>query len=289
MKVRTVGIMCSVAALGFALAQSALNAAPAQQGGQGAPGRGAAPAPAYPTRPPADPAVVARGKQIFSVNCSFCHGSDAKGGEGGPNLVRSALVLDDKNGELIGQVVKNGRPDKGMPSFDLPADNISDIAAFIHSFPVGGRVSRGVLVNPLVGDAKAGEAYFNGAGKCSTCHSLTGDLAGIGGKNQPIPLQGLILSGGAGGGRGGPTTTKVPPTTVTVTLASGKKVDGTLERIDDFNVALTDAAGNHLNFPRNGDVPKVELHDPMKVHRDMLHIMTDSDIHNLTAYLATLK
>ncbi len=75
--------------------------------------------PAYPQKPPADPAVVARGRQIFSANCSFCHGSDARGGEGGPNLIRSQLVMDDNNGELIATVVQNGRPDKGMPKFDL--------------------------------------------------------------------------------------------------------------------------------------------------------------------------
>lgn len=259
----------------------------ANQGQAAAAGRVGAPA--YPAPPPADPAKVARGKQVFSVNCSFCHGSDATGGEGGPNLIRSELVLDDKNGELIGQVVLNGRPDKGMPKFDLTAENISDIAAFVHNFPVGGKVSRGLLTNSLVGDPKAGEIYFNGPGKCNTCHSVTGDLAGIGTKYTPIPLQGALLTGGAGGGRGAVVSSAVPPNTVTVTLPGGTKVEGKLERIDDFNVSLVDAAGNHLNYERNGDIPKVEIHDPMKVHRDMLRVYTDTDIHNLTAYLATLK
>ena len=147
------------------------------------PGGRAGRVPDYPVRPPGDPAAVAHGKQIFSVNCSFCHGPDARGGEGGPNLVRSQLVMDDKNGELIGTVVQSGRPDKGMPQFNLSSGDVSDLAAFIHSFPVGGKVGPTGTVNPLVGDAKAGEIYFSGAGKCNTCHSVNGDLAGIGWEN----------------------------------------------------------------------------------------------------------
>ena len=126
------------------------------------------------------------GKEVFSVNCGFCHGSDARGGESGPNLVRSELVLDDQQGELIGDVVRNGRVDKGTPKFDLAAADISAIATFLHSQPTGDRGGRpSTPINILVGDAKAGEAYFNGSGKCSTCHSVTGDLAGIGAKYDP--------------------------------------------------------------------------------------------------------
>ena len=157
-----------------AQAQQAVPQSPASPSG-GRPAGAARPS-AYPVRPPADPAVVQRGRQIFSANCSFCHGSDARGGEGGPNLIRSEIVLDDKDGELIATVVQNGRPAKGMPKFDLSLEEIASIAAFIHSMPVGGRAATTGTVNPLVGDAKAGEAYFNGPGKCSTCHSVTGDL-----------------------------------------------------------------------------------------------------------------
>lgn len=266
-------------------------AAPAARGGRA--GRGA---PAYPVRPPADPAAVARGKQIFSVNCSFCHGSDARGGEGGPNLIRSELVMGDKDGETIATVVQNGRPDKGMPKFDLTLANISDIAAFIHSFPVGGRAAILNTVDPLVGDAKAGEIYFNGPGKCSTCHSVTGDLAGIASKYPDVrTLQGSILAGYGGRGRGAAAAAATPGTpdplakTVTVTLPSGETVQGTLDRIDDFVVSLTEADGTHRSFSRNGDVPKVVVKNPLQPHLDMLRTLNDTDIHNLTAYLVTLK
>lgn len=241
--------------------------------------------PAYPVRPPADPAVVARGRQIFSANCSFCHGSDARGGEGGPNLIRSELVLDDNNGDLIATVVQNGRPDKGMPKFDLSKEDIASIATFIHSMPVGGRAATTGSVDPLVGDAKAGAAYFNGAGKCVTCHSVTGDLAGIGARYTDVrALQGAMLSGEPRG-----ESSETPHKTVTVTLKDGQTVEGTLYQVDDFLVSLVDANGNYHSYPRQGDSPKIVIKDPLQPHLDMLQTLKDDDIHNLTAYLVTLK
>ena len=244
------------------------------------------PSPAeYPTRPPADPAAILQGRQIFSANCSFCHGSDARGGEGGPNLIRSQTVLDDKDGEQIATVVQNGRPDKGMPKFDLTLPQISSIAAFLHSIPVGGRAQTTGTVNPLVGNAAAGEAYFNGPGKCSSCHSVSGDLAGIGARYHDVrALQGAILSGEVRG-----ESNEVSRKTVTVTLPTGQTVEGRLYRIDDFVVSLMDANGDYHSFVRHGEVPKVVVKDPLQPHLDMLETLKDDDIHNLTAYLVTLK
>jgi len=249
------------------------------------PAVGVAPRSSYPQKPPADPAVVARGRQIFSANCSFCHGSDARGGEGGPNLIRSQLVMDDKNGELIATVVQNGRPDKGMPKFDLTTEEIASIATFIHSMPVGGRAATTGMVDPLVGDAKAGEAYFNGPGKCATCHSVSGDLAGIGAKYTDVrTLQGAMLSGEPRG-----ESSETPRKTVTVTLPNGQTIEGTLYQVDDFIVSLMDANGNYHSYPRHGDSPKIAIHDPLQPHLNMLRTLKDDDIHNLTAYLVTLK
>ena len=245
---------------------------------------------AYPVRAAADPAVVQRGRQIFSANCSFCHGSDARGGEGGPNLIRSELVLNDKNGELIATVVQNGRPDKGMPKFDLSLEEIASIAAFIHSMPVGGRAETTGVVDPLVGDAKAGEAYFNGPGKCAGCHSVSGDLTGIGAKYTDVrALQGAMLSGGAAVTQGYAGLPASARKTVTVTLQSGETVKGQLDQIDDFMVALTDSDGNYHSYVRHGDSPKVTISNPLQPHFDMLRNFKDEDIHNLTAYLVTLK
>lgn len=233
-----------------------------------------------------DSATLDRGKMTFSSKCGFCHGSNARGGESGPDLLRSQLVRDDEDGNLIGQVVLNGRPAAGMPKFDLPKSEIEDIAAFLHE-GVRASAERGTykLLNIVTGNPKAGEAYFNGAGQCNTCHSVNGDLKGVGAKYDPVTLQGKVLM--PAGGPGPRRTTA--PVTVTVTLPSGKSFEGTLERIDDFSVALTSADGDYHSFARNGNVPKVELHDPLKRHYDMLSKYTDAEIHNLTAYLVTLK
>jgi cytochrome c oxidase cbb3-type subunit III len=279
------------------LASLAAQQGPSQQAAPQTPAKppGTPPAPAarpsaYPVRAAADPAVVQRGRQIFSANCSFCHGSDARGGEGGPNLIRSELVLNDKNGELIATVVQNGRPDKGMPKFDLSLEEIASIAAFIHSMPVGGRAETTGVVDPLVGDAKAGEAYFNGPGKCAGCHSVSGDLTGIGAKYTDVrALQGAMLSGGAAVTQGYAGLPASARKTVTVTLQSGETVKGQLDQIDDFIVALTDSDGNYHSYVRHGDSPKVTISNPLQPHFDMLRNFKDEDIHNLTAYLVTLK
>jgi mono/diheme cytochrome c family protein len=246
-------------------------------------------APAYPKRPPAPPAQLAHGKQLFEANCSFCHGSDARGGETGPNLVRAQLVLDDQNGELIAPIVRNGIPGKGMPKFDLSTSDIAAIAAFLHHQPLSNRGAPSKL-DILVGNARAGQAYFDQ--HCTSCHSVTGDLAGIGGKYDPKTVQNLIVSGGANGGRSrrkGPPLPKVPPTTVTVTLPSGKSVEGKLDHLTAFVVGLTEADGTYRSFLRNGEVPKVVVHYPLQWHLDMLPRWGDTDIHNLTSYLVTLK
>jgi mono/diheme cytochrome c family protein/small nuclear ribonucleoprotein (snRNP)-like protein len=261
--------------------------APASSASRPAPRRGFAAA--FPQRPPGDPAAIARGKALYGVNCNFCHGSDARGGEGGPNLLRSELVLNDQHGELIANVVQNGKGE--MPKLNLTKEQISDIAAYIHSFPVGGYdVSRMTPPSILVGDAKAGEADFNS--KCASCHSASGDLKGIASRiPDPKTLQNTFLMPGGGGGfrRAGGTPVHVPPTTVTVTLPSGQKVEGPLVRIDDFNVTLRDADGYDRTFRRDGDTPKVEIHDPLHAHRELLPTYTDKQIHDITAYLVTLK
>jgi cytochrome c oxidase cbb3-type subunit 3 len=244
--------------------------------------------PAFPSRPPADPAVIERGKALYGVSCNFCHGSDARGGEGGPNLLRSESVLNDDKGELIAPVVQNGRGE--MPRLNLNAGQISEIAAFLHSFKVGGYdTSRMTPPSILIGDAKAGQAMFRS--RCASCHSTTGDLKGIASKiTDPKILQNTFLMPSAGGrGRGGQAGLNVPPTTVTVTFASGQKSQGGLVRIDDFIVVLADSEGGHHSFRREGETPKVEIHDPLKPHRELLPKYTDTEIHDLTSFLVTLK
>jgi len=242
---------------------------------------------AYPQRAVTDPNAVARGKVLFDVNCSFCHGADARGGDDGPNLLRSELVLEDKNGESIGPVLLNGR-DRGMPKFTFTTGQISDVAAYIHSFPVSSRTGPG-NINIVVGNAKAGEAFFNT--KCASCHSVTGDLKGLATKyTDPKALQQTWLLPGSGGRLGGAGTVRTAPTmTAVVTLSSGEKVEGKLDRIDDFVASLTLPDGTHRSFVTEGNTPAVEIHDPLQAHKDLLRTYADSDIHNVTAFLVNLK
>ena len=249
-------------------------------------------APDYPERPPAPPEQVAHGQQIFRSNCSFCHGSDARGGEKGPNLVRDQVVLRDQNGELITPIVQNGIPDQGMPKFALSAADITDIAAWLHSQPLSDRGAPTTL-DILVGNARDGEAYFNGAGHCTQCHSTTGDLAGIGSRYEPKTIQNLIVSGGGMGvrrrSRGSAPPVKMPPISVTVTFPSGQRVQGELDHVSAFIVALREPDGTYRSFARHDSIPKVVVTNPLQWHIDMLPQWRDADIHNLTAYLVTLK
>ena len=242
----------------------------------------------FPTRPPADPAAVERGKTLYGVNCAFCHGADTRGGDSGPSLLRAGTVLDDQKGELIGPVVLNGRTDKGMPKFSFTMAQVEDVATFIHTFRAAGYDdSRMTPPSILVGNATAGATFF--AAKCASCHSPTGDLRGFGAKFTDAKLlqQSWLMPGS--GGRLAALMVKVPPTTVTVTLPSGEKVEGELDRLDDFLVSLTQADGTHRSFRTEGDTPKVEIKDPLQPHKDLLRVYKDADIHNVTAYLVTLK
>jgi cytochrome c oxidase cbb3-type subunit III len=259
------------------------------------------PAPAAPlgTPPvaaaPIDPAAVSRGQQTFVQNCSFCHGLDARGGaEGGVDLTRSQIVIGDATGGELSAFLKTGRPPR-MPAFgNLTDAQVSDIDAFVRSQNItsGGRAP---LVALVVGDPKAGEAFFNGAGKCSTCHSVAGDLKGIGSKYDVITLQGhIVLPRGSGGWPSLKTPFEVnnPPNVprkVSVTEANGKVSTGDLVSISDFDVVLRDDAGLRHTFARNGDTPKVEIKDPLEAHVEMMPHLTDEEMHDLTAYLVTQK
>ena len=265
--------------------------APPQAKQAGREGRGNRP-PDYPERPPAAPEQLAHGQQLFGGNCSFCHGSDARGGEVGPNLVRAQVVLDDQHGELITPIVQDGIPARGMPKFALSAADIADIAAWLHNQPLSDRGTPSKL-DILVGNATEGEAYFGGAGHCTQCHSVAGDLAGIGGRYEPKAIQNLIVSGGgARFGRrsaGAEPSAKLPTPTVTVTLPSGQIVRGELDHFSAFMVALRDSDGTYRSFARHGSIPKVVVTNPLQWHIDMLPKWRDADIHNLTAYLVTVK
>jgi len=237
-----------------------------------------------------DPVAVERGRKVFGTYCAGCHGVAGKGGPGAPDLVRSLLVLEDEKGILIAPVIRDGRPDKGMPKLNVTEPQISDIVAWLHvqTYAAGHRTTY-EFKDVVTGDAEKGKAYFNSAGGCSSCHSATGDLAGVAAKLDPISLQSRWLQPRQTGRRGaGPHSAGSAPT-ATVTLPSGETFAGTIDHIDDFTISLRDSKNQFHSFTRNGDTPKVEVHDPLQTHTDMLRKYTDADIHNVTAYLVTLK
>jgi cytochrome c oxidase cbb3-type subunit 3 len=246
------------------------------------------------TRPVASPDVLARGKALYETNCASCHAPDMRGTPNGTRLLRSGTSLSDQHGELIGKAVADHNPKINLVETDSVA-----VAEYIHSVLATsggqgsppGRNPVGVQLNILVGDAKAGEAYF--AKGCANCHSVTGDLKGFATKYpDPRALQNAWVAGAAagnpfggrgGGGAGNP---------VTVTMADGKKLEGKLVRKDDFLVILTLADGTRKSIARNGDVPKVEVKDPNEAHKKMALALDDPEnknLHDVTAYLATLK
>jgi cytochrome c oxidase cbb3-type subunit 3 len=251
-------------------------------------------------RDPADPALVTRGRGIYDTDCRSCHGADLRGGEqGGPNLLRVTAVLNDREGELIQQALQASHKGRISPA-GLSADDVKALAAYIHSIlalaPGQGAPpppATPVVLNVLVGDAAAGQRFF--AARCAACHSPTGDLKGIGVRDlAPAQLQNLWIAGGRGGRGAAPAAQAAPmttrrETTVVVTMPTGQKYEGRLERIDDFMVTLTQADGTPRSFRRNGDVPKVDVRDPLEAHRNLLPVYTDKDIHDVTAYLAGVK
>ena len=222
-----------------------------------------------------DNAAAARGRQIYTQYCINCHGALAKGTEQGPDLIRSPLVMRDRLGDQIGPALKK----LANHNSDLTQAQVADLTHFLKDQIEATAKNRNPVRQPnvLTGNAEAGRAYFNGAGKCGTCHSTTGDLAGVGGKYAPVELQQRFLF---------PRRSKPPQ--VTVTPAGGQAVPGALERIDDFSVSLRDASGEHRSFTRTRAL-KVDIDDPLTTHNQMLDLYTDQNIHDVVRYLESLK
>jgi cytochrome c oxidase cbb3-type subunit 3 len=231
--------------------------------------------------PGVDLAQVERGRTQFKSNCGFCHGDDATGNRG-PDLIRSVALSHDVNGDVLDPLIRNGRPDKGMPGFStLTAPQISDIGVFLHRQAEAALNSSQVpsdypLAKLLTGNAAAGKAFFNGAGGCSRCHSVTGDLAGIAGKYSPLELQQRMLY-----------PPRAPKPRATVHLKGGEVMEGALVHADEFDVSITDKDGWYRSWAR--DTVTVEIHDPLAAHRDLMPRYTDADIHNLFAFLSLQK
>jgi len=248
----------------------------------------ARPKPATPQTYPAG--QIRQGEVTFGAQCGFCHGKDAAGGESGPDLTRSELIAQDNHGDKAGPTIRAGRPNAGMPAFgNLKEDELNAIVAFLHSqmdkFAALGGGRRSVEPADLAtGNAAAGRAYFNGEGKCSSCHSATGDLAGIGKRLEGLNLLRRMLY--PGGGRPG-SGSGAAQSRATFTLPSGQTVVAPVVAEDDFSVTVLDPVGARQTYQRSA--VKVKIDDPLAAHFDLLGKYTDADMHNVYAYLETLQ
>jgi cytochrome c oxidase cbb3-type subunit 3 len=225
-----------------------------------------------PKAPGTSPAVgnATNGRQLFDTNCGSCHG---RGGGTGPDLAESKLLESDQFEVALADYLQQGNPDKGMPQFTtFSGQQIADLAAGIKMLK--GTKRRVDPSDLLTGNVEAGSTYFNGAGRCSTCHSATGDLAGVASRHIGTQLMQQIIY------------PRNPKKKVTVTLPSGTTMTGTLEHADRFIVALRDANGFYRSWFT--DRVKYFVDAPVDAHAELLRKHTDRDIHNLYAYLQTL-
>jgi cytochrome c oxidase cbb3-type subunit 3 len=243
-------------------------------------------------KPVVDPAAADRGRRVWASECIDCHGTQARGGDKGPNLVRSVIVLRDRYGSQIGPFLKKGHTlQSGTPSANLTDAQIQDLAHFLRQ-----KVNDGLRGSPLfqvqnilTGDPKAGAAYFNGEGKCGSCHAS--NLAGIGARLEPVDIQQRFLfpaTGRGGRGRGAPAAPSTTAVQVTVTTAGAAPVTGVLVQMDDFYVTLRNADGG-IQTIRRGPGVKVEKTDPLAFHVELLGKLTDKNMHDVVAYLETMK
>ena len=240
--------------------------------------------------PPVDQAAVERGKKIFEPACGFCHGLDARG-KSGPDLLRSTLVLHDEKGDQIGPVIRAGRPDRGMPAFaGMTNEQLADLSAFFKAgtMAISNRMSYEIK-GVLTGDPKLGEAYFNGDGKCATCHSTTGDLAHVATRYEIVELQRRMLlpMPNMMDMFMGKKVKPPAPSKVKLTLPNGEVHSGILVHADEFTVIMQESGGTK-SFDRTPEA-KVEIDNPLAAHEALLHRITDPQMHDLLAYLETLK
>jgi mono/diheme cytochrome c family protein len=248
-------------------------------------------------KPLVDSKAAEMGRPVYGENCVACHGGDARGTATGSNLVRSLVVLHDRYGSTLGPYLRASHPPVPIggqgsqtgPKFEaLTNTQVLVLAHFLRE-----RVNdtlRGAPMfkpgNVLTGAPRAGAEYFNGEGGCAKCHSPTGDLAGIGKRLEPVNLQQRFLfpANAARQSAAG----KAKTVTVTVTSESGETLSGELDRMDDFNVSFRDASGAYHSVRRTAGT-RVVKNDPFAAHVDLLARITDKNIHDVVAYLETLK
>jgi mono/diheme cytochrome c family protein len=240
-------------------------------------------------RPKVDAAGADRGRHLWAAECITCHGAQARGTDAGPNLIRSQVVLRDRYGSTLGPFLKKGHPlQSGAAASSLTGEQVTDLTHFLRQRIEDTLRGSAAFVpqDVVTGRAAVGAAYFNGSGGCTSCHSATGDLAHLAARiTDPVDIQQrMLFPTGRGRGAGpGPGAIRV-----TLTPAAGAPQSGVLVQMDDFYVAFRDDTGALRVVKRSPELHVVKT-DPLQAHHDLLRQITDDQIHDLVAYLVTLK
>jgi mono/diheme cytochrome c family protein len=295
--VRRAAIAALISCAGFGAA--VLAQGPPTGRGRGGPPEAPPGVQQIPRDPPVDAGLEEQGRTFWAQHCVSCHGSQARGSDNGPNIIRSLVVNNDRSspnpGSVLGPYLKKGHHNVAA----LTDPQIVAIAHFVRQ-----RVNDTMRGSPifvpgdvLTGDAKAGEAFFNGAGGCTTCHNATArNLAGVRSRViNTVDLQQRMLfpmmtgRGGRGRGRGAaPQPLNPNAETVSITPPSGPALSGVLVAQDSFYVTVREASGQ-IKVVKRVPGMKVVTTNPMQAHIDLLDRLTDKNIHDLVAYLETLK
>lgn len=240
-------------------------------------------------RPKVDATAADRGRRVWSAECITCHGAQARGTATGPNLIRSLVVLRDRYGSELGPFLKRGHPmQSGSPSASLTEQQVVDLTHFLRQ-RIEDTLRGSVVFVPqdiLTGDADAGRRFFEGAGGCTTCHSTAGDLAAVASRiPDPVDLQQrMLFPTGRGRGRG----PNLAAVSITLTPQSGAPMSGVLVHMDDFYVTFRDASGA-IRVVKRSPTLKIVRKDPLGAHHQLLRRISDKEIHDVVAYLVTLK
>jgi mono/diheme cytochrome c family protein len=240
-------------------------------------------------KPIVDPKAADLGRTFYAANCLACHGPDARGTPTGSNLVRSWNVLHDRYGSVVGPYLRASHPPVAGSATKFETITNTQVLVLAHFLreQINDTLRGAPMFKPgnvLTGDRAAGAAYFNGEGGCAKCHSPTGDFAGIGTRLEPLNIQQRLLFPAGGVRRGA----NAPVVTVTVTTEGGETLTGPLETMDDFNVSFRDTAGRYRTV-RRAPGTRVVKNDPYAAHVELLPRITDKNIHDLVAYLESLK
>ena len=181
------------------------------------------------------PRAQEKATQIFAAQCGGCHGLDAHGTEQGPALAGNP-ALRGRSVASLRDLIRNGIPTSGMPAFNLPEDEVEDLAVLVHS------LNSPAAEQAVPGHRQVGEQFFFGKGRCSSCHMAYGrgkpvgpDLSNVAREVTVDELREALLDPSA----------HITPgyESVTVEMRNGQPVHGFARSRSSFEIVVQDLSG----------------------------------------------